>query len=86
MSHQVEGTPSEERRKNFVNVVINGSQKEIHRGRQAVGEIKSVGGVPQADVLNQIVERKLQPLADDDAVTIKGGEEFLSHPRDSASS
>ena len=69
-----------------VTIIVNSAEKEIHRGRQPVSEIKRIGGVPQADQLEQVIDSKLVPLADDAAVTIKGGEEFVSHPRDSGSS
>lgn len=70
----------------IVNITINNKVKEIHRGRQTVAEIKNVGGVPPADELEQVIGGKLTPLPDDGAVTIKGGEVFISHPRDSGSS
>ncbi len=69
-----------------VTIIVNSLEREIHRGRQPVSEIKRVGEVPQADQLEQVIDGKLVPLADDGAVTIKGGEEFVSHPRDSGSS
>ncbi len=58
----------------------------IHRGSHTVAEIKALGGVPLADDLVQIVNGQLVPLADDGRVTIKGGERFKSHPKDSGAS
>ena len=72
--------------RDVVTIIVNSVEREIHRGRQQVTEIKRVGEVPQADQLEQVIDGKLVPLADDEAVTIKGGEEFVSHPRDSGSS
>lgn len=69
-----------------VQITINGVAKTIHRGRRTVVEIKQLGGVALADELEQLVEGKLQPLADDGAVTIKGGEVFMSHARSGGSS
>lgn len=69
-----------------VHITINGESKQIHRGRQTVAEIKKVGGVPLADELEQLIEGKLTPLPDDGAVTIKGGEVFMSHVRSGGSS
>jgi hypothetical protein len=69
-----------------VTITINGTEKSIHRGRQKVAEIKALGGVPLADDLEQVIDGKLVPLSDDGAVTIKGGEVFLSHPKDSGAS
>ena len=75
-----------ENRQDTVNVMINQTQYRVHRGRRTVAELKETAGIPQADELEQIVDAKLVPLADDGAVTIKGGEQFISHPRDSGSS
>jgi hypothetical protein len=77
---------SGDHRQDVVTVIINGVEKPIHRGRQSVKDIKTLGGVPEADELEQVINGKLTPLADGAAVTIKGGEEFVSHPRDSGSS
>jgi hypothetical protein len=77
---------SEDRRQDMVTVVINGVEKPVHRGRRTVKDLKILGGVPEADELEQVIKGKLTPLADDGAVTIKGAEEFVSHPRDSGSS
>ena len=69
-----------------VQITINGSEWPIHRGRESVADIKKAGGVPAALELEQIIDGKLTPLADDGSVTIKGGESFISHVRDSKSS
>ena len=77
---------SEDHRQDMVTVVIDGVKKPVHRGRRTVKDLKILGGVHEADELEQLIEGKLTPLADNAAVTIKGGEEFVSHPRDSGSS
>lgn len=69
-----------------VKITINNTVKAIHRGRHTVGEIKNLGGVPSADELEQLINGKLTPLPDDGAVTIKGGEVFMSHVRSGGSS
>lgn len=69
-----------------VAISVNGQTREIHRGHRSVAEIKTIGGVPLADDLEQVVNGKLVPLPDDGHVTLKGGEEFISHPKDSSSS
>jgi hypothetical protein len=69
-----------------VAIKVNGLDHNIHRGHQTVTAIKQVGGVPLADDLEQIVDGSLVLLTDDGAVTIKGGEQFVSHPKDSGSS
>jgi hypothetical protein len=70
----------------MVKITINNSEKMIHRGNQKVFEIKTIGGVPLADDLNQLVDGKLTPLNDDGSVVIKGEEIFISHPKDSSAS
>jgi hypothetical protein len=72
-------------RQDTVTISINGPEYQVHRGRRTVSELKDIGHVPQADELEQIIDGKLAPLPDDGAVTIKGGERFISHPRDSGS-
>ena len=69
-----------------VTITVDSIQKQIHRGRQTVAEIKSVGGVPAAYQLEQVADGQLNPLPDDGAVVIKGGEVFVSHPRSGGSS
>lgn len=69
-----------------VRITVNNVVYEIHRGRQAVEAIKKLAGIALADVLNQIVNEQLMPLADNETVTLKGDEVFISHPKDSASS
>ena len=66
----------------IVTIVINNNDVEVHRGRRTVAEIKQAGNVPLADDLEQIIDGKLDPLPDDGAVTIKGCEKFVSHPKD----
>jgi hypothetical protein len=61
-------------------------RKPIHRGRRTIVEIKNLGAVPLADDLEQVVDGRLVPLPDDGAVTIRGGEVFVSHPKDNGAS
>ncbi|MDD5259491.1 MAG: hypothetical protein PHD29_05945 [bacterium] len=70
----------------FVSITVNGVPKQIHRGHQTVSEIKTVGGVSPTDDLEQVINGVLTPIADNGAVTIKGGEIFVSHPKDSSAS
>jgi len=69
-----------------VTITIGNTTYTIHRGSQTVVAIKTLGHVPLADDLEQIVNGQLTPLADDARVTIKGGEKFVSHPKDSGAS
>lgn len=70
----------------MVNIVVDNEPVTIHRGRASVADIKSAANVPLAYDLEQVVAGTLTLLPDDGAVTIKGGEIFVSHPKDAASS
>jgi len=70
---------SDDRRKDLVNIIVNDDNFKIHRGRRSVAEIKTVGNVPLADKLEQVIDGTLVPLEDDGSVVIKGDEEFKSH-------
>lgn len=83
------GGESGDHRQDVVEITINNKPYQIHRGRQTVVAIKALGGVPQADELAQVIEGNtppLTPLKDDGSVPIKGGEIFVSYPKDSGSS
>lgn len=69
-----------------VTITVDTKPFTIHRGHQTVVEIKKIAGVPLAFELEQLIEGKLLPLADDGGVTLKGGEVFLSHPKDGGAS
>lgn len=75
---------------NIVTITVdNNKDVKIRRGRQSVHAIKEAGGVPLAYELEQVCHGQtppLIPLPDNGFATIKGGESFLSHPRDSGSS
>ena len=85
---QVEDPPggSGDHRQDEVTISVNNTPIQIHRGSQPVSEIKRLGKVPGADDLARVVEGQLKPLPDGDKVVIKGGEEFVSYPKDSGSS
>lgn len=70
----------------LVSIYINDKEKKISRGKHTVGEIKEKGGVPSNHELEELIDGKLTPLADDAIVLIKGCEKFFSHVRDGASS
>lgn len=70
----------------IASITVNNVEVKIHRGRQSVSNIKTAGHVDQVDALDQVVDGKLVGLPDDEAVTIKGGEAFISHHKDNASS
>lgn len=72
--------------KSEVTISVDGKDVSIHRGHQTVANIKSAGNVIANYDLDQLVDGKLEPLLDEGSVTIKGGEIFVSHPKDSSSS
>ena len=70
----------------LVTITVDTKPYKIHRGHQTVVAIKTLAGVPLAYELEQLTDGKLAPLPDDGALTIKGGEVFLSHPKDGGAS
>lgn len=86
MDNQSEVRGQEEHGRSLVSIEVNSREVRIHRGRTSVAEIKQAAGCPLAFELEEIVNGKLVPLGDDGSVVIKGGERFLCHPRDGASS
>lgn len=78
--------PSKPQTGPMVTITINGVKKEIHRGHTTIAELKALGNIPLADQLEQIIDGKITPLPDDGAVTIKGGEVFISHVKDGGAS
>ena len=79
-------TTKENPGKNEVIISVNKVDRKIHRGNQPVSEIKKVGQVPAGEILEQLIDGKLVPLADNGHVVIKGGEIFFSHVPDGGSS
>ncbi len=77
---------SEDHRNDVVKITVDDSEREIHRGRRTVAEIKTVGGVPLNYMLEQLIDGKLTPLDDSGSVVIKGEEIFIGHIKDGASS
>lgn len=70
-----------------VTIFMDDVAHQIHRGHQSVAEIKSACKVPTTDVIELIgLNGQLQLLDDNGAVTIKGGEKFISHKRGGGSS
>lgn len=77
---------SEEHGQNFVEIIVDEIPRMIHRGRQNVSEIKTIGNVQQNHMLEQVIEGKVTKLDDNGSVVIKGGEIFISHINDGGSS
>ncbi|MGH2666195.1 multiubiquitin domain-containing protein [Flavobacterium sp.] len=70
----------------LVEIHINDKPYLISRGKHSVVEIKNLGGVPTAHELEELINGKLTPLADNSSVLIKGCEKFFSHVKDGSSS
>lgn len=70
----------------LVRIEVNAKEVRISRGLHTVRQVEEAAGCPITFELEQIIHGKLVPLADDAVVDIKGGERFLCHPRDGASS
>jgi hypothetical protein len=69
-----------------VSIIIDNQTYTTHRGNRTVADLKALAGIPLAYELEQILEGNLVPLPDDGHVVLKGGERFVGHPRDGASS
>ncbi|MDB5388770.1 MAG: hypothetical protein JWM11_4416 [Planctomycetaceae bacterium] len=69
-----------------VSVTVDTKQKKVRPGIYVVSEFKRLVKVKADYELEDIIEGKLTPLADDAKITIKGGEVFVSHARQGGSS
>lgn len=69
-----------------VSIRINGKEYWLKRGPYSVTYLKQLGGVRPADELNEVIDGKLTPLADNATVDVKGFEEFFSCKREGSSS
>jgi hypothetical protein len=69
-----------------VTITIDQKPFEVVPGVHTVADLKTIGGVPLANDLEQVIGGKLSPLKDDGKVDICGGEQFISHVKDGSSS
>jgi hypothetical protein len=70
----------------LVTVTVDTHPKQVRPGRYVVSVFKKAVGVDPTYELEELIDRKLLPLADDAHIRIKGGESFVSHVRGGASS
>jgi hypothetical protein len=84
--HHEHGHGHHEHDHELVTITVDTKPYKIRPGQYTVVEIKQLAGVPLAYELEQLIDGKLTPLADGGTVTIKGGEVFLSHPKDGGAS
>lgn len=69
-----------------VEVTVDRKKHKVAPGARIVAAFKAEVRVDPAKELEEIVDGKLVPLADDATITIKGGEVFVSHVRRGGSS
>jgi hypothetical protein len=69
-----------------VDVYVDTRRFVLQPGPYEVATFKKVCGIPLADDLDQLVNRKLKPIADDATIDIEGCEIFISHVKDGGSS
>ncbi|WP_159076445.1 multiubiquitin domain-containing protein [Flagellimonas amoyensis] len=70
----------------LVSIFIDTKPYELERGKYTGSELKGIGGVPIDYELEQIVHGQIKLISDNKMIVIKGGEEFISHPKDGHSS
>jgi hypothetical protein len=69
-----------------VTVTVDTHVRTVRRGSWSVAEFKKEVGVDASRALDEVFAGEFRPLADDGRITIKGGEIFVSHARQGASS
>ena len=69
-----------------VTVTVDTFPKEVHRGSWIVADFKKAVGIDASRALDEVVSGELKPLEDNQRITIKGGEVFVSHARQGGSS
>ena len=62
-----------------ITVKINGVDTKLHRGSWSVPDLKTALGISKRDSLEEFRNGKFEGLNDTDRVTLKGGEQFISH-------
>lgn len=69
-----------------VTVTVDTLPKTVHRGSWVVSDFKKEVGVDPNRALDEVIAGEFKPLQDDQRITIKGGEVFVSHTRQGGSS
>ncbi|MBS1501479.1 MAG: multiubiquitin domain-containing protein [Bacteroidetes bacterium] len=70
----------------LVVIEVDGKKYPVKPGKYTVAQIKVIGKVPAGYDLEEVVAGKLDLLADNGSVEIKGCEVFKSHVKDGSSS
>ena len=76
----------EPQKPNEVSISINNVEHTIAPGHTTVKELKKLGSVTAGDELVQVVDCEVVALEDGGTVCIRGGEVFVSHPRQGGAS
>jgi len=69
-----------------VTVTVDTVEKHVHRGSWVVADFKKQVGVDPTRALDEVIGGEFKPLEDNQRITIKGGEVFVSHARQGGSS
>jgi len=69
-----------------VTVTVDTLPKTVHRGSWIVSDFKKEVGVDSSRALDEVIGGAFKPLDDNQRITIKGGEVFVSHVRQGGSS
>lgn len=70
----------------MVFITVDTIRKEVKRGSYIVSELKAAVGVDASKELDEVVGGEFRQLEDNQRITIKGGEIFISHARQGGSS
>jgi hypothetical protein len=69
-----------------VTVTVDTVEKRVHRGSWIVAYFKKAVGIDASRAVDEVVAGELKPLDDNQRITIKEGEVFVSHARQGGSS
>jgi len=69
-----------------VTVTVDTQTKTVHRGSWVVSDFMKEVDVGADRALDEVVGGEFKPLDDEQRITIKGGEVFVSHVRQGGSS
>ena len=83
---QSNGCDCSEQGPHTVRVSVNSVEHSITAGKYAVSELKRIFGVPADYDFDQVLDGKFTSISNDAVLTICGGEVFVSHVCQGASS
>ncbi len=69
-----------------VTVTLNGAARKLRSGSYTGRQLRDALDVPAQYELDQVIDKDFRPIADSDHVVVKGGECFVSHCGQGASS